>query len=575
MVLKLVKRHIGEFKKYMWAAPGLVVVEVILDVLIPTVMASLIDLGVDKGDLNTILKIGATLVSMALVSMGTGILAGRYAAVASSGLVRNVRKAMFRSVQTFSFSNIDKFSSSSIITRLTTDLSYVVMSFQTLIRLAVRAPLMVVFAFFMSYRLNANLAMIYALVIPFVGIAFYFIISRVHPVFQRVFKTYDKLNRVVQENLAGIRVVKSFVREDHEKKKFGDVSGEIYADFVKAERITAFTQPLMQCTISICTLLLAWIGGRMIVGGDMTTGNLVSMFAYTAQMLANMMMLSMVFVMMIISAAPVQRILEILNEKSDLVNPENPVTNLEDGSVVFTDVDFSYVGDNEKRAIRKVSLSVQSGEVVGILGSTGAGKSTLVQLIPRLYDVTGGSVTVGGHDVRAYDLDSLRSQVAMILQKNVLFSGTIKENLRWGNPDATEEELIRICKLAQAHEFISELPEGYDTHVEQGGTNFSGGQKQRLCIARALLKKPKIIIFDDSTSAVDTHTDALLRKALREEIPGTTKFFIVQRISSIEDADKIIVLNDGAVESLGTHTELLEKSEIYREVYHSQQQAVS
>ena len=574
MVLRLMK-YLGEFKKYAIIGPLLVVAEVILDVIIPTIMATLIDEGVEQGNLNVVLKVGVTLLVMALMSMLTGVLAGRFSAKASSGLIRNVRKEMFKNVQNFSFSNIDKFSSSSIITRLTTDLTHVVMSFQMLIRVAVRAPLMMVLAFVMSYRLNPSLSVIYAFVIPVLAAIFLLIIRYVHPIFRRVFKIYDKLNQVVQENLSGIRVVKSFVREEHEKEKFGKVSGQIYSDFVKAEKVISLNQPAMQLAINTCIILLAWVGGNLIVGGSMSTGALVGMFSYNTQMLMNLMMLSNVFVMLIVSAAPVQRIIEILNEKSDLTDPANPIYGLDDGSVIFNDVDFSYVGTEEKRVIKKASLSVRSGEVVGILGGTGSGKSTLVQLIPRLYDVTGGSVIVGGRDVREYSIDSLRGEVAMILQKNVLFSGTIKENLRWGDPDATDEEVQHACELAQIHDFISELPKGYDTYVEEGGSNFSGGQKQRICIARALLKSPKIIIFDDSTSAVDTHTDALLRKAMREEIPGTTKFIITQRISSIEDADKIIVMNEGVIEDIGTHEELLDKNRIYREVFISQQQAVS
>ena len=574
MVLKLV-RYLGEFKKHAIIAPILVVLEVILDVIIPTIMATLIDKGVEQGDLNVVLKVGSTLVAIALVSMFLGIMAGRFSAKASVGLVCNVRKEMFKNIQTYSFSNIDKFSTSSIITRLTTDLTHVIMSFQMLLRVGVRAPLMMVLAFVMSYRLNPGLSVIYAFAIPVLGVTFFLIIRYVHPIFKRVFKVYDRLNQVVQENLSGIRVVKSFVREEHEKEKFGKVSGQIYSDFIKAERVIALNQPVMQLAISACIMLLAWIGGRMIVGGTMSTGSLVTMFTYNTQMLMNLMMLSQVFVMMIISAAPVQRVAEILNEKSDLANPENPVYGLEDGSVSFKDVDFSYVGNDRKRVIKTANLNVKSGEVIGILGGTGSGKSTLVQLIPRLYDVTGGSVMVGGRDVREYDIDSLRGDVAMILQKNVLFSGTIRENLRWGDAEATDEAVEHACQLAQIHDFIESLPKGYDTYVEEGGSNFSGGQKQRLCIARALLKKPKIIIFDDSTSAVDTHTDALLRKAMREEIPGTTKFIITQRISSIEDADKIIVMHEGAIEDMGTHEELLGKSQIYKEVFTSQQQAVS
>lgn len=573
MVIKLIK-YIKEFKKYAVITPVLVIFEVILDVLIPTLMAFLIDEGVNRGDMDAIMKYGTILLIAAVISMLLGILAGRFAALSSSGLTRNLRRAMFNKVQTYSFGNIDKFSSSSIITRLTTDLTYVNMSFQMMLRIAIRSPLMIIFAMIMASRLNSKLASIYVFVVPFLAVVFYLIIRYVHPIFERVFKVYDKLNKVVQENLAGIRVVKSFVREDYEKEKFGAVSDKIYRDFVRADKIIAFNAPVMQLTVNTCIMLLFWIGGGLIIKGDMTTGNLVSFFTYNTQMLMNLMMLSMIFVTMIISKPPAERIMEILSEESDIVNPENPQYDVADGSIDFKNVDFSFIKDKNKLVIKNADFKIESGDVVGIIGGTGSGKSSLVQLIPRLYDTTGGAVMVGGKDVRSYDIDSLRNSVAMILQKNVLFSGTVKENLRWGNKDASDEELVRVCKLAQAHNFIDEMPDKYDTMIERGGTNLSGGQKQRLCIARALLKHPKIIIFDDSTSAVDTKTDAQLRKAMSEEMPGVTKIIIAQRVSSIENADKIIVLDEGKINGMGTHAELLESNTIYREVYMSQQQAV-
>ncbi len=574
----MIKRLAGcirEFKRDSILAPAFIVGEGAMEVLIPMLMARLIDQGIDRGSMTAIWQIGLLLEVCCLVSLGFGILAGTHAARASAGFAKNLRHDMYYRVQEYSFSNIDKFSTASIVTRLTTDVTNVQNAFQMVIRMAVRAPILLVFALFMSFLVNARLAVIYLCVIPVLGVGLFMIVKRAHPLFERVFKTYDRLNMVVQENLHGIRVVKSFVREEHEKEKFGRVSESIYRDFKKAERTVAFNMPLMQISVYTCMLLLSWIGARLIVGGNgtaggMTTGQLMSMFSYTMQILMSLMMLSNVFVMLIISKASAERIVEILDEESSLKNPQAPVFQVADGSVRFEGVSFSYKGDKNKLCLMDIDLDIQSGETVGIIGGTGSSKSSLVQLIPRLYDVTGGRLLVGGLDVREYDIETLRNQVAMVLQKNVLFSGTIKENLRWGNPEASDEELVRACKLAQADGFIREFPEGYDTHIEQGGTNVSGGQRQRLCIARALLKKPKILILDDSTSAVDTATDAMIRKAFREEIPETTKFIIAQRISSVEDADKLIVLDGGRVSGFGTHEELLKGNEIYREVYESQ-----
>ena len=478
---------------------------------------------------------------------------------------------MYKNVQKFSFANIDKYSTSGIITRLTTDVTNVMMAFMMIIRIAVRAPIMMICAWALTFRINPKLALIFLVVIPVLGGGLFIIMTKAHPIFERVFKRYDHLNNVVQENLLGIRVVKSFVREDHETEKFGKVSQEIYLDFSKAERILAFNMPLMQICVYACMIAVSWIGANLIVvDGVMTTGQLTSMFSYIMMMLMSLMMLSMILTMIIMARASAERITEILNEESDLKNSDHPVEEVKDGSVVFENVSFSYARDPEKECLKNVNLTIRSGETVGILGGTGTSKTTLVQLIPRLYDATEGRVLVGGVDVRDYDMDALREQVAMVLQKNVLFSGTIKDNLRWGKKDATDEEMVRMCKLAQADPFIQEFPDKYDTYIEQGGTNVSGGQKQRLCIARALLKHPKILILDDSTSAVDTKTDALIRRAFREEIPDTTKFIIAQRVSSIEDADKILVMDGGRIVAMGTHEELLKTSNIYRETYESQ-----
>lgn len=562
---------IRENKKASILAPIFVCVEVLFEVLIPVVMAVLIDKGIDAGDQGEILRLGGILIVMAVCALIFGVLAGGAAADASAGLARNLRHDIYHHVQNFSFANIDKFSTAGIVTRLTTDVTNVQNAYQMIIRVAVRAPVMLVFAFAMTVYISPRLATIYLCAIPILGIGLALIISRVHGLFTQVFDTYDELNNVVQENLTGIRVVKSFVREDFEKKKFGTISEKLFRGFLKAERLIILNMPLMQFCVYACLLLISWIGARLVVGGSMTTGALTSMFNYTFQILMSLMMLSMVMVMVIIARSSAERIEEILEEESSLKSKPDGVREVPNGSVDFENVSFSYVNDPHNTSLNHMDLHIRSGETVGILGGTGASKTTLVQLIPRLYDVTVGTVKVGGIDVREYDLEVLRNEVAMVLQKNTLFSGTIKENLRWGNEHASDEEIERVCRLAQADPFIQEMPDKYDTYIEQGGTNVSGGQKQRLCIARALLKKPKILILDDSTSAVDTKTDALIRQAFREEIPDTTKFIIAQRISSVQDADHILVLDDGHISAYGTHEELLKTSQIYQEVFASQQ----
>jgi len=576
MVRKLL-RSVREYKTSSLLAPLFVTCEVILEVIIPMLMANLIDFGIEAGNMQYILKMGLALVICCIVSLTFGALSGKYAAVASAGFAKNLREDMYNKVQEYSFSNIDKFSTASIVTRLTTDITNIQNAYMMSIRVAVRCPIMLIFALFMAFQINSHLAPIFVIAIPILAVGLVIIISNAKRIFERIFRTYDKLNNVVQENLHGIRVVKSFVREDHETEKFCSVSKEIYQDFSKAEKILAFNAPLMQFCAYGCMLLISWLGAKLIVASGnnpavgMTTGDLTSMFSYTMQILMSLMMFSMVFVMITISYASMERAEEILDEKSDLHNPENPVYEVKDGSIEFDHVNFVYGKNADKLCLDNVNLKIPSGATVGIIGGTGSSKSTLVQLIPRLYDVTEGAVKVGGRDVREYDIESLREEVAMVLQKNVLFSGTIKDNLRWGKEDATDEEMRHVCQLAQADEFIQTFPDGYDTYIEQGGTNVSGGQKQRLCIARALLKKPKILILDDSTSAVDTKTDALIRMAFREEIPNTTKIIIAQRISSVEDADLILVLDDGKINGMGTHQELLANNEIYREVYESQQ----
>ena len=570
-MIKRLSQCIREYKKDAILSPVYVLVESLLDVAIPFVMADLIDKGIDAGNMGMILRYGAILVGFALVALLFGALAGRSCARATAGFARNLRHDMFHHLQVYSFSNIDKFSAPGLVTRLTTDVNNVQNAFMMIIRTLIRCPAMLIFAMVMSFRINKDIAAIFLAVIPVLGIGLYLIIRRVHPVFTRVFKTYDALNGVVQENLSGIRVVKNFVREEHEIEKFDGISGKIYKDFSLAERIMSLNNPLMQSCIYACMILVSWLGAKQIVIGTMSTGNLMSFFTYIMQILSSLMMLSMVFVMITMSRTSAERIVEVLEEQSDITNGPDPVYEVKNGSIVFRDVSFSYAKRPDKEVLYNIDLEIASGQTIGIIGGTGSSKSSLVQLIPRLYDVTAGSVLVGGVDVRDYDLNTLRQNVAMVLQKNTLFSGTIKENLRWGNPDASDEEQVRVCRLAQADEFIRSFPDGYDTYIEQGGTNVSGGQKQRLCIARALLRHPKILILDDSTSAVDTKTDALIGKAFREEIPDTTKIIIAQRISSVKDADQIIVMDNGSIHGRGTHEELLESNEIYREVYYSQQ----
>lgn len=556
--------------------PILVVCETVLEVLIPLTMADLIDRGITVGDMNEVVRYGTILLVLTAAALFFGAAAGYTASRASSLFARNVRQDMYYNVQHFSFANIDKFSPASLVTRLTTDVTNVQMAFQMITRITFRAPAMLIFAFVFSFRINAQLASIFIAVIPFLAIILFIIVKAAFPRFERVFKTYDHLNNVVEEDLRGIRVVKSFVREDHEIDKFGKISSSIYKDFTKAEKTVAFNAPAMQISVYACVLLISWLGANSIVAGGnipgngLTTGELMSMFTYAMQILMSLMMLSMIFVMLTMSKASGERIAEVLDEKSDIVDGEKNITDVRDGSIEFRDVSFKYSDKAENEALRHISLKIKSGQTVGVIGGTGSSKSTLVQMIPRLYDATEGEVVVGGVDVRDYNLDALRNNVAMVLQKNVLFSGTIKENLRWGDENATDEDIERVCRQACADEFIQTFPDKYDTYIEQGGSNVSGGQKQRLCIARALLKKPKILILDDSTSAVDTKTDAMIRKAFAEEIPDTTKIIIAQRISSVSDADLIVVMDNGAISDAGTHDELYARSEIYREVYDSQ-----
>ena len=569
MIRKLAS-YVAEFKKDTILTPIFVALEAIMETIIPLLMAWIIDNGVGKGDMKYVCIIGAVMLAVSFISLTCGVLSGKYAASASTGFARNLRRAMYYNIQNYSFSNIDKYSTAGLITRLTTDVTNVQNAFQMLIRMFVRAPFMLVFAMAMSFYINAKLALIFLGAIIFLGIVLYHIMTTVHPYFMQVFRKYDDLNASVQENLTAIRTVKAYVREEHEISKFYKASENLYKLFVKAEKLVIINAPAMQFAVYTCILLLSWLGAKMIVSNGMTTGELMSMFAYTTNIMISLMIISFVFVMVIMSKSSAERIMEVIEEKSDLKNPENPICEIKDGAIVFKDVNFSYSKSLDNCVLEDVSIRINSGETIGIIGGTGSAKSTLVQLIPRLYDTTSGSVEVGGIDVKKYDIETLRDEVSMVLQKNVLFSGTIKENLRWGNKNATDEELIIACRQAQADEFIEKFPDKYDTYIEQGGSNVSGGQKQRLCIARALLKKPKILILDDSTSAVDTKTDALIRKAFKETIPDTTKIIIAQRISSVEDADRIIVLNDGKIDGFGTHDELLKSNSIYREVYESQ-----
>lgn len=568
-MVKTLLAHVKEYKKDSILSPLFVTLEVIMEVIIPVLMASIIDKGVEAGNMKHVYIIGFIMIITAMFSLSFGVLSGKYAASASTGFAKNLRKAMYENIQNFSFSNIDKFSTAGLVTRLTTDITNVQNAYQMIVRMCTRAPMMLMCAMIMTFSINAKLSCIFLGAIIFLGIAIWLIIGRAHSIFVKMFKKYDALNASVQENINAVRVVKAYVREDHEIEKFHNASGDIYNLSVMAEKCLVLNMPIMQFSMYTCILLLSWLGAKMIVGGTLTTGQLMSLFTYVVNILMSLMMIGMIFVMVTMSRASGERIAEVLNEKSDLNNCEKPVYDVKDGSIEFDNVGFAYRKDRDK-VLENVNFKVESGQTIGIIGGTGSSKTSLVQLIARLYDVTEGSVKVGGIDVRKYDIETLRDEVSMVLQKNVLFSGTIMDNLRWGNENATYEEAKRACELAQADEFIQTFPDGYDTFIEQGGSNVSGGQKQRLCIARALLKKPKILILDDSTSAVDTRTDYLIRRAFREEIPNTTKIIIAQRISSVQDSDKIIVLNEGVINDIGTHEELIERCEIYKDVYESQ-----
>ena len=575
-MIKTLWKSLREYKKTSLLTIGLTLFEVVFEIVIPLCMAELIDRGVEQGEMNLVLKYGLALVVFALLQLMTGMGSALAAARSAAGFAANLRQDMYDNVQTFSFSNIDKFSTSSIVTRLTTDVTNVQNAYQMLIKLAMRGPFMILFAMVVSFRINRGISLVFLALIPVLGIGLILIVRTVHPIFQKVFENYDRLNNVVQENLRGVRVVKSFHQQSKEIEKFDRVSERIYQDFAKAERLISLNTPLLQFCLYLSMLLISWLGAKAIVASGnnaalgLTTGDLTALFSYAIQILMSLMMLSMVFAMMTIAQSSAERISELLQETSDIQNPKDPVRQVRDGSICYQNVDFVYASKAGKKVIDQANVTIQAGQTVGIIGGTGSSKSSFVQLIPRLYDVSAGAVLVGGVDVRRYDLDTLRNAVAMVLQKNELFSGTIRENLRWGNENATEEEMQEACRLACADEFISAMPKGYDTHIEQGGTNVSGGQKQRLCIARALLKNPKILILDDSTSAVDTKTDALIQKAFAEYLPQTTKIIIAQRISSVQHADQIIVLDDGKVHAVGTHKELLATDSIYQEIYHSQ-----
>ena len=576
-MIKRLARCIREYRLPAILGPVCMVGEVTMEVLIPLVMAKLYDYGIARQDMGMVVQQSLLLMLCAITSLCFGSASAVFASKAATGFAKNLRHDMYYRVQEFSFSNIDKFSTASIVTRLTSDVANLQMAFQMMIRMAIRCPMMLILALFSAMRISVKLSLVYCVALPILALVLIGLVPVVFKIFDQVFKTYDSLNNVVQENIHGIRVVKSFVREDWEIEKFTGISGKIYNLFCKAEHILAVNNPVMQLCVYGCILAISWFGAKLVIasgnipGAGLTTGELSSMFTYTTQILTSLMMLSMVFVMLIMARTPMCRCAELLEETPDLISPENPVTQVADGSIDFENVSFRYSAKAKRDALHHVNLHIPAGSTVGILGATGSSKSTLVQLIPRLYDVTGGCLKVGGVDVRDYDLEVLRDNVAMVLQKNTLFSGTIKENLRWGNPDATDEELVHACKLSCADEFIQGFPDGYDTHIEQGGSNVSGGQKQRLCIARALLKKPKILILDDSTSAVDTHTDAMIRKAFRDEIPGTTKLIIAQRISSVEDADMILIMDGGTIAESGTPEELMKTSEMYRHLYETQQ----
>lgn len=568
-MIKTLMSQVKEYKKDSILCPIFVILEVIMEVIIPFLMASIIDKGVEAGNMMHVIKIGTIMIIMAMMSLTFGALAGKYAASASTGFAKNLRKTMFQNIQSFSFSNIDKYSTAGLVTRLTTDITNVQNAYQMVVRLCTRAPIMLICAMFMAFKINSRLSMVFLGAALFLGVSLYLITKNVHPLFMKVFKKYDALNASVQENINAVRVVKAYVREEYEINKFQTACENIYKLFVNSEKILVLNMPIMQFAVYTCILLVSWIGAKMIVGGSLTTGELMSLFTYIMNIMISLMMISMIFVMVIMSKASAERIVEVINEKSDLNNKENPVYEVKDGSIAFENVNFSYKKDGEK-VLSNINLNIESGQTIGVIGGTGSAKSSLVQLIPRLYDTESGQVKVGGLNVKEYDIETLRNEVAMVLQKNVLFSGTIKDNLKWGNKEATDEEIRKACILAQADEFIQTFPDKYDTFIEQGGSNVSGGQKQRLCIARALLKKPKILILDDSTSAVDTKTDTLIRRAFKDEIPNTTKVIIAQRISSVQDSDNIIVLNEGTIVDFGNHDELVERCEIYRDVYESQ-----
>ncbi len=569
-MIKTLISQVGEYKKVSLLTPLFTALEVLMEILIPFITASIIDKGIEAGDMRQVCFYGAIMLILAFLSLTFGVLAGRYAAAASAGFACNLREGMYKNIQTFSFSNIDKFSTAGLVTRMTTDVTNLQMAYQMCLRIAVRSPLMLVCSMAMCFFINVRLSAIFLVAMVVLGCGLFFIMSRTTKVFREVFRKYDELNASVQENVTAIRVVKAFVREIYENEKFRKAADRLYKLFVKAEGTLAFNSPLMMLVVYGCIISLSWFGAHFVVAGSLTTGELTSMFSYIMSVLMSLMMLSMIFVMLTMSMASGERIAEVLNEKADLANPVQPVMEIEDGSIDFNHVGFSYKHGSGEETLHDIDLHIKSGETIGIIGGTGCGKSSLVSLISRLYDVASGSVYVGGKDVRSYDMETLRNQVAVVLQKNVLFSGTILDNLRWGKEDATEEECIEVCRQACADEFIERFPDRYNTWIEQGGNNVSGGQKQRLCIARALLKKPKVLILDDSTSAVDTATDARIREAFAKKIPGTTKLIIAQRISSVQDADRIVVLDDGRISGIGTHRELLENNKIYKEIYEAQ-----